>query len=274
MVAVAHGAAAAKYALLQIPLEDGNRRLGGTDQVAADRQRSRRDPVFSPLLDNKTGYTTHNALCAPMQARGNVLGVLLVSNTEDGRDFAVEDMEWLSALAAQASIAIENARLYSSLRDERDRIIQAEEELRRRLAGNLHDKAAQLVGSLLMNLEVARHVAATRPEQIGAELNILRDLVQQVNVAIRQSLLELRPVMLESRGLAGAARLCQSTTAVGLCSHRRDQRPAAHSQPSSRNRHLPRRPGGAFQRAPPCTRRVHLAAGLDRGKLADSGGGG
>ena len=206
VVAVAHGAAAAKYALLQIPLEDGIAGWVAQTRLPLIVNDPARDPVFSPLLDNKTGYTTHNALCAPMQARGNVLGVLLVSNTEDGRDFAVEDMEWLSALAAQASIAIENARLYSSLRDERDRIIQAEEELRRRLAGNLHDSAAQLVGSLLMNLEVARHVAATRPEQIGAELNILRDLVQQVNVAIRQSLLELRPVMLESRGLAGALR--------------------------------------------------------------------
>jgi len=206
VVAVAHGAAASSYTLMQIPIEDGI--AGWVAQTALPLivNDPSHDPIFSPLLDQKTGYATRNVLCAPLQARGNVLGVLLVSNTEDGRDFAVEDLEWLAALAAQASIAIENARLYSSLREERDRILQAEEDLRRRLAGNLHDSAAQLVGSLLMNLEVARRVAATRPEQIGAELEILRDLVQQVNVAIRQSLLELRPLLLESRGLAGALR--------------------------------------------------------------------
>ena len=33
------------------------------------------------------------------------------------------------ALAAQASVAIENAYLYTSLREERDRILKAEEEL-------------------------------------------------------------------------------------------------------------------------------------------------
>ncbi|MEZ4769121.1 MAG: GAF domain-containing sensor histidine kinase [Caldilineales bacterium] len=206
VVAVAHGVAASNFVLTQIPIDDGIAGWVAQTGLPLIVNDPARDPTFSPLMDKKTGYTTRNALCAPMQARGNVLGVLIVSNTEDGRDFAVEDMEWLSALAAQASIAIENARLYSSLRDERDRIIQAEEDLRRRLAGNLHDSAAQLVGSLLMNLEVARRVAATRPEQIGAELDLLHDIVQQVNIAIRQSLLELRPAMLESRGLVGALR--------------------------------------------------------------------
>lgn len=206
VVAVAHGAAANSYTLMQLPIDDGIAGWVAQTGLPLIVNAPASDPIFSPLLDHKTGYTTRNALCAPMQARGNILGVLLVSNTEDGRDFAVEDMEWLAALAAQASIAIENARLYSSLRDERDRIIQAEEDLRRRLAGNLHDSAAQLVGSLLMNLEVARRVAISQPEQVGTELDLLRDLVQQVNVAIRQSLLELRPLMLESRGLAGALR--------------------------------------------------------------------
>ena len=206
VVAVAHGAAANAYTLTQLPIDDGIAGWVAQTGLPLIINHPASDPVFSPLLDRKTGYATRNALCAPMQARGNILGVLLVSNTEDGQDFAVEDMEWLAALAAQAAIAIENARLYSSLRDERDRIIQAEEDLRRRLAGNLHDSAAQLVGSLLMNLEVARRVAVSQPEQVGAELDLLRDLVQQVNVAIRQSLLELRPLMLESRGLAGALR--------------------------------------------------------------------
>ncbi len=206
VVAVAHGTAAKGYTLMQLPIDDGIAGWVAQTGLPLIVNAPASDPIFSPLLDRKTGYATRNALCAPLQARGNILGVLLVTNTEDSRDFAVEDMEWLAALAAQASIAIENARLYSSLRDERDRIIQAEEDLRRRLAGNLHDSAAQLVGSLLMNLEVARRVAAGHPEQVGAELDLLRDLVQQVNVAIRQSLLELRPLMLESRGLAGALR--------------------------------------------------------------------
>lgn len=204
VVAVAHGAAASAYTLVQLPIEDGIAGWVAQSGLPLIVNQPETDPVFSPLLDRKTGYRTRNALCAPLQARGAVLGVLLVTNTEDGRAFEVEDMEWLAALASQASIAIENARLYSSLREERDRIIQAEEELRGRLARNLHDSAAQLIGSLSMNLEVARRIALTQPEQAAVEFDLLRDLVQQVNVAIRQSLLELRPLMLESRGLNGA----------------------------------------------------------------------
>ena len=204
VVAVAHGAAAPLYTLKQIPHDNGAAGWVAQSRLPLIINDPASDPAFSPWLDEATGYQTRNLLCAPMLARGKVLGVLLVCNTEDGQDFTVDDMEWLATLAAQASITIENARLYSSLREERDRIIRAEEELRRRLARNLHDSAAQLMGSLLMNIEVARRTSQEHPERMAAEWDILRGLVQEANKAIRQSLLELRPLLLESRGLAGA----------------------------------------------------------------------
>jgi signal transduction histidine kinase len=130
--------------------------------------------------------------------------VLLVLDREGDLDFSAKDMEWLMALASQASVAIENARLYSSLREERDRIIQAEEEVRHHLARNLHDSAAQLMGSLLMNIEVARKLAQSQPDALEPQFDMLRELAQQANQELRQALLELRPLLLESRGLLGA----------------------------------------------------------------------
>ena len=105
------------------------------------------------------GFVTRNILCVPLQVKDRTLGVLQVLNKEGSLDFDAEDTDWLMALAAQASVAIENAYLYTNLREERDRIQKAEEELRHRLAGNLHDSVAQLIGSLIMNIEVARRVA-------------------------------------------------------------------------------------------------------------------
>lgn len=148
--------------------------------------------------------TVRNLLFAPLQVKGDTLGVLQVLNREGGGNFTAEDMEWLMALAGQASVAVENARLYSTLREERDRIIQAEEEVRRRLASNLHDSAAQLMGSLLMNIEIARKLAQSRPEALEPEFDLLRELAQQANQELRQALLELRPLLLETRGLIGA----------------------------------------------------------------------
>lgn len=145
-----------------------------------------------------------NFLCTPLQVKGETLGMLLVLNREGDHGFSAEDLEWLMALAGQASVAIENARLYSSLREERDRIIQAEEQVRHNLARNLHDSAAQLMGSLLMNIEVARKLAQTQPQALEPEFDALRELAQQANQELRQALLELRPLLLESRGLIGA----------------------------------------------------------------------
>ena len=154
--------------------------------------------------DSDRALAAHNAICVPLQIKGETLGVLLVLNREGGLDFGAKDMEWLMALASQASVAIENARLYSSLREERDRIIQAEEEVRHHLARNLHDSAAQLMGSLLMNIEVTRKLAQSRPDALEPQFDMLRELAQQANQELRQALLELRPLLLESRGLLGA----------------------------------------------------------------------
>lgn len=163
-----------------------------------------RETIFAAPEEDSGGLRAHNMLCAPLQAKGETLGVLLVLNREGEQGFSAEDSEWLEALASQASVAIENARLYSSLREERDRIIQAEEEVRRHLARNLHDSAAQLMGSLLMHIEVARKIAQSQPAALAPEFDVLRELAQQANQELRQALLELRPLLLESRGLVGA----------------------------------------------------------------------
>ncbi len=160
--------------------------------------------LFGPADGILNELAVRNVLCAPLQAKGETLGVLQVMNREGDRGFDSEDMEWLMALAGQASVAIENARLYSILREERDRIVQTEEEVRRGLARNLHDSAAQLMGSLVINIEIARKLAQTQPNALEAEFDTLRDLAQQANQEMRQALLELRPLLLESRGLVGA----------------------------------------------------------------------
>lgn len=188
-------------------------RISLTDAVAGWVARSgqplivnHNDPKIRAMGDGDRydGLHARTILCAPLQVKRETLGVLQVFNKEGDSDFNAEDTEWLMALASQASVAIENARLYSTLREERDRIVQAEEEVRHHLARNLHDSAAQLLGSLLMNIEVARKLAQSQPEALEPEFDVLRELAQQANQELRQSLLDLRPLLLESRGLLGA----------------------------------------------------------------------
>jgi adenylate cyclase len=58
------------------------------------------------------------AMCAPLKPRDKVIGVLYVDNLSYGHAYRKEDLEFLSSLANQAAIAIENANLYRNMQSE------------------------------------------------------------------------------------------------------------------------------------------------------------
>ena len=94
--------------------------------------------------------------------------------------------------------------LYTDLREERDRIIAVHEKVRHELVRDLHDGTAQVLSAMIMNMEVVKRTAASRPELLPRELAYLDDLTRQANREIRQLLFQLRPVILETQGLAAA----------------------------------------------------------------------
>ncbi len=68
------------------------------------------DPRFNPDVDRRTGYRTRNLLTFPMRTQdGQLLGVFQILNKRGG-GFEPDDVDTLSALAASAAVAIENAR--------------------------------------------------------------------------------------------------------------------------------------------------------------------
>jgi PAS domain S-box-containing protein len=72
------------------------------------------DPRFFEQIDRSTGYTTRDALCVPLLAHDAVIGVIELINKRSGT-FDANDLQLLESVAAQASVAIENARLYAEL---------------------------------------------------------------------------------------------------------------------------------------------------------------
>jgi signal transduction histidine kinase len=90
------------------------------------------DQRFQPAVDLKSGFRTRSILSVPMLgALGGLVGVLQVLNKHDG-PFTTADEELMSALASQAAIAIENARLYHSLVTQNQELSRARRELERR----------------------------------------------------------------------------------------------------------------------------------------------
>ena len=67
-------------------------------------------------IDAKTGFETRNLLAVPMRTKERVIGAIEVINRKSG-SFDDRDLGVASALANQAAIAIDNARLYARLAD-------------------------------------------------------------------------------------------------------------------------------------------------------------
>jgi signal transduction histidine kinase len=76
-------------------------------------------------------------LGVPVRIRGEVFGNLYLTEKQDGGQFDEEDETVVTALAAAAGVAIENARLYEEAR-RRQRWLQASDEVTRRLLSGAH----------------------------------------------------------------------------------------------------------------------------------------
>jgi signal transduction histidine kinase len=164
----------------------------------------RSDPRFASETDAFRGLLIKSVLCLPVQIRGKTIGVLEVLNKRGAAVFDGEDLSLLITTASQAAIAIENAWLYQSLRDERDRIIEAQEVVRHQVARNLHDGTIQFLSAISMGIDHLERLLELKPEAARSELQALRDLTRQATTQARLALFELRPVILETQGLVAA----------------------------------------------------------------------
>ncbi|WP_243438958.1 PP2C family protein-serine/threonine phosphatase [Fundidesulfovibrio soli] len=73
------------------------------------------DARFNPEVDRRTGYHTRSILAVPLAVKERVIGVAALINRIDGQPFDTDDQEVFQLIAAQAAIAIENARLHRHL---------------------------------------------------------------------------------------------------------------------------------------------------------------
>jgi signal transduction histidine kinase len=134
---------------------------------------------------------------APLLVDGEPIGVLWVSDIQP-RPFSPEEMAVVQALADQAALAIEHARLVQRGRD------AAIIEERARLARDLHDSVTQSVFSLGMLARAARTQYERDSDRLGSTLDRIGVLAQEALVEMRTLLLELQPSTLAEHGLAKA----------------------------------------------------------------------
>ncbi len=72
-------------------------------------------PYFNAEIDQRSGYQTHSMLCMPLRNNaGEIIGVFQLLNKKDDI-FTDEDEDFLDALSAHASVALENAQLHRNV---------------------------------------------------------------------------------------------------------------------------------------------------------------
>ncbi|MBI2069309.1 MAG: GAF domain-containing protein [Elusimicrobia bacterium] len=69
-----------------------------------------------------SGFETRRMMACPLQVKGKIIGVVEAINKAEGSDFTAAELRLFEAFASQAAVAIENARLFSSLRSEKQTI--------------------------------------------------------------------------------------------------------------------------------------------------------
>lgn len=134
-------------------------------------------------------------LTAPLTRGKEVLGVLCVGRRQ-ARLFQAEDQQLLDALAAQAAIAIENARLYRDIKS------LATTQERERIAREIHDGFAQAVGFLHLRLKTLEdRLRSGRQPPTLAELTDVRVVAKRAYEEVRQSIFGLRTAVPKELGL-------------------------------------------------------------------------
>jgi signal transduction histidine kinase len=181
----------AKEGLLAKVIEEGE--LVITDKVSSD-----------PELGRLVGLQNCNSIfCFPMRSGFNVYGVLIFGHP-DVDYFTRDRSDVLAIIARQAVIAIQNARLYQDIADEKERIVEVQEEARKKLARDLHDGPTQSVAAMAMRVNLARRMVERDPKGAIEELEKIEELARRTTKEIRHMLFTLRPLVLESQGLTVA----------------------------------------------------------------------
>jgi len=153
-----------------------------------------------------------SAISYPLFHRGEVFGVLNLGITGEDRRFCEADLRILEALSAVGSMGMENAFLHRNMEEKEQlhrrllaKMINAQEDERKRIASDIHDDTIQSLISCFYQLEAAEMML--EEENAARALELLRGIkkdLQRNITCMRRLLFDLRPSILDDAGLVPA----------------------------------------------------------------------
>ncbi|MBI4674193.1 MAG: GAF domain-containing sensor histidine kinase [Chloroflexi bacterium] len=178
-------------------------------------------------------------VAVPVSNTHQVLGVIHVGSPTP-RLLDADERALLTALGQHIGAAIEKAQLHAELGalnqqletrvSERTRELTAtqqelerkaselqavlaaersiEEKTRAHIAHDLHDGVQQLIVGALFETQAARDALTRQPDRAAAHLTTTQDLLRSIELEMRRTIYQLRPLALDEHGLVPALREC------------------------------------------------------------------
>ncbi|HLZ71415.1 MAG TPA: GAF domain-containing protein [Dehalococcoidia bacterium] len=154
-------------------------------------------PAYRPIHPFAKQVSWDSIALVPLVTRERPVGTL-ATYYRAGEEPDERELALLTAIADQAAVAVENARLFDAAGE------KAALEERTRLAQDLHDSVTQTVFSLGMLSRAAQAQHEQRSAKLGETLDRVATLAREALVEMRALLFELRPTSLSEEGLVGA----------------------------------------------------------------------
>jgi signal transduction histidine kinase len=176
------------------------RALASAELVVIDQPGN--DPELGQLV---MMHSCQQAVIVPLRAGFENFGVVVFGSPQPNT-YTQDHQNLLTAICNQAIVALQNAQLYQSLMEEKERIVEVEEDARKKLSRDLHDGPTQSIAAIAMRVNYARTLLEKKRnvDETAEELERVEELARRTTKDIRQMLFTLRPLVLETQGLTAA----------------------------------------------------------------------
>jgi PAS domain S-box-containing protein len=168
---------------------------GGVVYRAAEPQAA----IFEELRLYLRSLGAETLLMIPLISRDKPIGLLGLRFADD-REFRPDELEIARALATQASLAIQLAKLAEAASQ------SAVLNERNRMAGEIHDSLAQSFTGISMQLGMAQEVVMNKDDNGLSYIERANDLARFGLAEARRSTMSLQPMMFQESGLIEALR--------------------------------------------------------------------
>ena len=187
--------------------KSGRSRVVHGVNVASKGLREKNAGLLTQALD---GLELQSQMAVALRASdGKDIGTLLLGSSREGLTEA--DLSLLEGVAAQTSMAIQNAQLFEEVLDGQEklralshRLVEVQESERRWIAHELHDEVGQALTLTKLQIQAMGRVPGADVLQVDLKacIKVVEDALQHV----RNISMDLRPSLLDDLGLGPAIR--------------------------------------------------------------------